>query len=176
VPPRKPSPVGALLSIREARAHAVLNDEREVCRALETASQRLGSSRPENSPSWVAWVNDAVLDGNAGRAWFELKRWRRAENRLARALSHPEDLLPRNRLLHSISLALTRLELRDVDGAAAAADDALQVDSHLASERVRTRLIVARKAFAAADSAVARDTTAKIQSVLGNRHPVPAVL
>jgi hypothetical protein len=107
-----------------------------------------------------------VLAADAGRAWLELGRPDRAESNLLRGLELFGDAQPRNRLLHTMSLAEARLSSGELDGAAEAAGSALDLSNYLDSGRARRRLSNLRGGFSQRESVVARAVCDRIDSVL----------
>ncbi|MDF3290508.1 hypothetical protein [Streptomyces silvisoli] len=170
-------PIGiahALLATRQALAHATIGDE-EGCRlALDEARELAGSVQPGHNPSWTYWVNSAVLTADAGRAWLELGRYEQAEHCLEYGLELFDEAQPRTRVLHYISLAEARLALRDVDGAALAANAAVDLAGPITSMRVRQRLTELSGRFGDIDGAAARRIVRRTERVLGAAVPAPA--
>ncbi len=107
---------------------------------------------------------DMVAD--AGRAWLELGRPRRAEWHLAHGIDLLRGSQPRNLLLHSASLAEARLAHREVDGAAEAAADALTLAESVTSQRAHSRLMALRGRFGRYDTPVAREIVQRADDLL----------
>lgn len=158
--------VHALLATRQARAHAQLGQLDDCARALDEAAALVEFAADSGTPSWAYWVTPAVLAADAGRAWLELGRPEVAERHLLRGLQLFGDEQPRNRLLHTLSLAEARLRQRDLDGAAEATRRALDLRSYLDSGRARQRMAGLRDEFEHSDSPLARDVTDEIGAVL----------
>ncbi|MFE9422248.1 hypothetical protein ACFYNO_04695 [Kitasatospora sp. NPDC006697] len=118
------------------------------------------------SPAWAYWVTPAVLAADAGRAWLELGRPGLAERHLLRGLFLFGEEQPRNRLLHTLSLAEARLRQRDLDSAAEATRQALDLRSYLDSGRAKQRMTSLRDEFERSDSPLARDVVAQINATL----------
>ncbi|WP_326616807.1 hypothetical protein OG863_05765 [Streptomyces decoyicus] len=156
----------ALLATREARAHASLGDEAGCQRALEEAAELSRSGRPSADPPWAYWLTPAVMVADAGRAWLELGRPRRAEWHLAHGIDLLRGSQPRNLLLHSASLAEARLAHREVDGAAEAAADALTLAESVTSQRAHSRLMALRGRFGRYDTPVAREIVQRADALL----------
>ncbi|WP_327223445.1 hypothetical protein [Streptomyces platensis] len=156
----------ALLATREARAHASLGDEAACQRTLDDAAELSRAGRPSTEPLWAYWLTPAVMVADAGRAWLELGRPERAEPYLTRGIDMLQGSQPRNLLLHSASLAEARLARCELDGAAAAATDALALAEHVSSQRARARLMALRRRFVRYDSAVARDIVQRADALL----------
>jgi hypothetical protein len=108
-----------------------------------------------------------VLVGDAGRARLEVGRPGQAALDLARGLELFDDSQPRNRLLHQTSLAEARLSLGEIDGAASAAEAALDLAGQSASARGRARLTGLRRQLQRHDAADARRVVQRTDDVLG---------
>ncbi|MGW7573821.1 hypothetical protein [Streptomyces sp. NPDC054765] len=156
----------ALLATREARAHAALGDEAGCQRALDEAADLSRAGRPSSDPPWAYWLTPAVMVADAGRAWLELGRPRRAEWHLAHGIDLLRGSQPRNLLLHSTSLAEARLAHREVDGAAEAAAEALALAESVTSQRAHARLRALRRRFGRYDSPVAREIVQRAGDLL----------
>lgn len=157
----------ALLATREARAHAGLGDEAACQRALDDAAELSRAGRPSAAEQpWAYWLTPAVMVADAGRAWLELGCPERAESYLTRGIDLLQGSQPRNLLLHSASLAEARLARCELDGAAAAATDALALAEHISSQRAHARLMALRRRFVRYDSAVARDIVQRADDLL----------
>ncbi|NUT36208.1 MAG: helix-turn-helix transcriptional regulator [Hamadaea sp.] len=110
--------------IRQATAYAYAGDPNESHRAMAQARIRFDSA-PEDGEDWCAFVSPAELDGIEGTAAIKLRESRRAETLLLRAIAAHDDGFARNRALYRVRLAQARLDLGDADGAALAANEAL---------------------------------------------------
>ncbi len=161
--------VQALLATRQARAHALLGDRQATERALNAASEHMSATNPQEEPTWIYWVTSAVLAGDAGRAWLDLHETSRAEDRLLQGLDLFGTTQPRNRMLHSGSLAEARLRQSDVYGAAEAAHAALDLTPTMNSGRAAERLQALEAGFAEHTSVVAREITDRIRTLTS--HP-----
>ncbi|WP_043264393.1 hypothetical protein [Streptomyces sp. CT34] len=169
-----PSPGQALLASRQARAHASLGDLAGCERALEeTATIReaigctQGTAEFRGQEPWAYWVTPAVLVGDAGRARLEIGRPGQAALDLARGLELFDDSQPRNRLLHQTSLAEAQLSLGEFDGAAQAAEAALDLAVQVPSARGQARLTDLRRRFQRHNAADARRIVELTDDVLG---------
>ncbi|MEU2790173.1 hypothetical protein [Streptomyces sp. NPDC007100] len=159
--------VEALLATRQARAYACLRDETACHRALDEAAD-LSESAPSSLDSpWAYWLTPAVMVADAGRAWLELGRPKRAERELARGIDLLGTSQPRNTLLHLTSLAEARLKLRELDGATAAATHALSLAEEVTSLRAQVRLSTLRRLFSRYDSAEIRQVVQRADDLLG---------
>lgn len=163
------SPVtAALLASREARAHAASGSAVECARALDDAAALLSAqdAAAVRPPSWAYWVTEAVLVADAGRSWLEAGLPERAIPLLQGGLVLFGDSQPRNRLLHSVSLAQAMLLTRQVDGAVHATGQALALTAAHGSGRVRTRLAGLRASLAASKERQAIEAADKITDLI----------
>ena len=160
--------VHALLATRQARAHAQLRDDAGCAKALDEAASAYAQDGETPDPSWAYWINDAVLAGDAGRAWLELERPDRAEPNLVRGLQLFGDAQPRNRMLHHASLAEACLALGNLEGAADAAHGALNLGEQLMSSRAHARLRTLASGFARIDSPLARGVVDRAKGALAS--------
>ncbi|NBM14459.1 hypothetical protein [Streptomyces sp. GC420] len=158
--------VRALLATRQARAHAQLGQHDQCEQVLDEAAGLGEAITTDSEPPWAYWVTPAVLAADAGRAWLELGQAERAEEDLLRGLRLFGAAQPRNRLLHNTSLAEARLARRDVDGAAEATHDALDLTASFGSARARSRLRDLRAKFTPIAAAAAREICDRIETVL----------
>ncbi|MFD7620905.1 hypothetical protein [Streptomyces sp. NPDC059802] len=158
----------ALLATREARARAGLGDEVGCIRSLNEAADLSQDSDPAADAPWISWVTIPVMVADAGRAWFELGHFRRAEQCLVRGIELFGESQPRNRMLHWASLAEARLGRQEVDGAAEAAEQALSLAEVMVSRRARVRLSDLRSKIKRFDSSVARQVVGRVDAFLDN--------
>ncbi|MFI9203898.1 hypothetical protein [Streptomyces sp. NPDC053048] len=170
----EPGITQALLATRQARAHAGLGDEVGCLRALEEAAELSAAGGPPADAPWAYWLSPAVMVADAGRAWLEIGRPRQAEWHLQHGIELLGDSQPRNRLLHSASLAEARLARGEVDGAAEAAADALDLTDTVTSLRATARLAELRRRFLRFDSATARRIVQRTDDLLTADRPPAA--
>lgn len=131
----------ALLATRQARAHAGVGNAGRCERALAQAGEWIAQAgQGDDDPDWVYWVTPAVLAADAGRAWLELGRARRAADGLAEGLRLFGEAQPRNRALHLTSLATAYLHDHQPQEAIEAVDAAIDLMPVSDSRRVRQRL------------------------------------
>jgi tetratricopeptide (TPR) repeat protein len=135
-----PSAVRALLFSRLARAHAVLGDVRGTTNAITSSTRAWEDHSHLSTPPWGYWITPATLLGDAGRAWLDLGRHHHAEANLRRALHLLGDSHPRNRSLYLTSLAEIHIWAGDLDGAAEAVREAIQLVNQINSTRTRCQL------------------------------------
>ncbi|MET4927276.1 XRE family transcriptional regulator [Streptomyces sp. PSRA5] len=75
----------SLLSLRKARAHAMLGEARDCYRELAQA-ERLLHSTTEEAPGWCAWMSPADLAVDTGRCLIDLGRPRRAHEQITQGV------------------------------------------------------------------------------------------
>lgn len=159
--------VVALLASREGRALAQCG-ELDTCARILDEAHRAYAARTERSdpaPAWAYWISEAVITADAGRAWLEAGQPQAAEPLLDRGLSMLGNEQPRNRLLHGISLAQSRLDMDDVDGAVEATGSALDLARTVDSARVRQRLAQLRTELNDANSTSTRQLVARLDEL-----------
>jgi tetratricopeptide (TPR) repeat protein len=139
--------VRALLFARMARAYALLGNARECASALAVSEQAWENRDCLPAPSWGYWVTSATLVGDAGRAWLDLGRHDKAEAELVRSLHLLGDGQPRDRSLHLTSLAETRINGGNIEGAADATREAIRLAGQTDSARTQSRLRKLELAF-----------------------------
>ncbi|MFE0043478.1 hypothetical protein [Streptomyces albireticuli] len=164
----------ALLATRQARAHASLGEVKDCEKTLVEAAE-LTVAAPPADAAWAYWLSPAVMVADAGRAWLEIGQPKRAEWHLARGIELLGDGQPRNRLLHWTSLSEARLARLEVDGAAEAAAEALNLAERVTSLRANLRLAALRRQFRQYDTAVARQIVQRSEELLGRGGPLRAV-
>lgn len=125
----------SLLDLRRARALAVLGDGRATGRALVSAEKALDRAQPGTAPSWVAWMSQADLTADAGRAWLDLGDPDRADLSLDEGLGLVDPTRRRTRSVILAYRAETALARHDIPAAAAAARTAL--DTALGTQAAR---------------------------------------
>lgn len=159
----------ALLASREARAHAACGNTGACAQAIDQAASlyQNQAGSPVPAPPWTYWISEAVLVGDAGRAWLEAGFPAQAEPLLTAGLALFAGTQPRNRLLHGISLAQCRLSAGELDGAVSAADSALELIAGPGdSARARSRLTELRAGLAAAGSVQATRAASRITDLI----------
>lgn len=140
--------MGVVPMIRQATAHAYAGDAGESNLAMAAARRRFDKD-PEGADDWCAFVSPAELDGIEGTAALKLGDSHRAEAILLRAIDAHSDGFARNRALYRVRLAAARLDLEEPDGAAHAANDALDdLSGEVASFVVSTELATVAKRLA----------------------------
>lgn len=107
------------------------------CSAREEVDEQ---RKDETAPDWAAWVDDTELDIMAGRCWTELRRPLRAVPVLTTALARYDDLHARDEALYLSWLADALLMAGEVEEAARATGDALDLAVGVASVRPGKRL------------------------------------
>jgi hypothetical protein len=132
-----------MLAAYEARAHAAAGEANACERALSRADHFLDAGPVEADPSWVYWVDEAVLATGAGQCFAQLGRLGQAERHLDRGISLYGPSCPRDRAVYLPTLADVRLRQRDLDAACATGREGL----HLAVELNTARATGALRGF-----------------------------
>ncbi|MFC7244281.1 helix-turn-helix domain-containing protein [Catellatospora aurea] len=126
--------------IRQATAHAIAGNEVESGKAAADARRHLDKAHEEGD-DWCTFVSSAELDGIEATVAMKLGQAARAETLLQRAVAAHGVGFARNRALYRVRLASTRLDLRDVVGAAVSANEAMDdLSGEVASWVINTEL------------------------------------
>lgn len=134
--------------IRQTTAYAFAGDPAESQGAMARARHRFDKTKDEGE-DWYTFVSPAELDGIEGTAAVALGEPRRAESLLLRAIAAHGDGFARNRALYRVRLARARLDLGEPDGAAHAANEALDdLSGSVASYVVSSELATVAKRLA----------------------------
>lgn len=113
--------------IRQAVASSLMADVREADHAITEARRALDRDYDGPVEQWCAFLNSMELDGIEGACAHETSRPTRAAVLPERAIAGygNSDQYTRNRALYRVRLAHARVDMRAVDGAAEAANSAL---------------------------------------------------
>jgi transcriptional regulator with XRE-family HTH domain len=131
----------AMPHMRRAIALALSAEPRASDKALTRARTVLDRDVDKPIEEWCAFLSRAELDGVEATCAIELGRPERAEALLQRAIVGHTDQYARNRALYRVRLARARLDRKAVDGAAEAANAALDdLGGELASWCVSSEL------------------------------------
>jgi hypothetical protein len=142
----------AMLNGVRARAYAARGDQRETDRFVGLAEDDFSRSQPGADPSWIAWFDEAELNGETGHAYFALAvdQGNRADEAAGRLTSAAEQHGPdqaRSKALALTKLSKVRMVQRDPGAAedgAAIAMRSLDLYDRLQSPRVRDDLVSLR--------------------------------
>jgi transcriptional regulator with XRE-family HTH domain len=131
----------AIPQLRRAIASALSSDHTSQDKAITAARKVIDHEGDKPAEEWCAFLGPAELDGVEGTCLIELGKPRRAESLLQRAITGYADHYARNRALYRVRLARARLDMRTADGAAEAANEALdELTSQVSSWRLRSEL------------------------------------
>ncbi|MEV0441044.1 hypothetical protein AB0I84_12710 [Streptomyces spectabilis] len=131
----------AMLSMREAFAHATLGNRDSTHRAIGDAHRHFEQIRAgDPDPSWVAYFDEPKLIVDTGIAHGRLGEAAMAEPLIADALRREDRTNHRGRAFHSFWLARTQLDQGKLDQACQTATQALEPASAVSSERVSGHL------------------------------------
>jgi tetratricopeptide (TPR) repeat protein len=132
--------LASLLAVREARAWAKLREglyaEQSMAKARRSFDQR--DTETEENPVWIAFFDEAELDGNEGVCQLDLGKPSRATDLLQGACDGQRDSFVRNRSLYTVRLALSYLARKDITTACQLAQNALAL---VANEVTSTRTL-----------------------------------
>jgi transcriptional regulator with XRE-family HTH domain len=131
----------AIPQLRNAMASALSSDPTSQDKAMTAARKVIDDDVDKPVEEWCAFLGPAELDGVEGTCLVELGKPRHAEKLFQRAIAGYTDRYARNRALYRVRLARARLDMRTPDGAAEAANAALdELAGQVASWRVRSEL------------------------------------
>ncbi|MFF7928780.1 hypothetical protein ACFZDP_48390 [Streptomyces mirabilis] len=138
--------VMAMLSMREAFAHATLGDRMSTHTAIGDAHRQFARiSGDEGDPSWVTYFDETKLTVDTGIAHGQLGEASAAEPLIVQALSRESGSNQRGRAFHLFWLATTQLRHGDLDRACSTAAEAVALASSVDSQRVAGHLREFRK-------------------------------
>ena len=124
--------------IREATAYALEGNRSASAKAITAARTKLDAAKGDDEDSWVNFVSPGELNNIEAATKMRLGDNRQAEALWVRAIGQHSTGYLRNRAISWIRLGVTRLDLNEVEGAALAADEALndlsgEVESYVAT-------------------------------------------
>lgn len=147
----------SLIAVREARALALLHDDKGAGRRMADAMRFIDhTSRGRPSPTWAAFHGHAELDYAQGTLYTELGHHNAAAQFLRAALTHQDRTYGRNRALYRITLADSLLDVGEVDEAASHAVESLEHLDEVESGRVTRKLVQVSGRLRSSDAASAR--------------------
>ena len=133
--------VMAMLSMREAFAHATLTHHRETHAAISESHRYYERITPDDpEPEWVTYFDEPKLMVDTGIAHARLGEADIAEPLIAEALNREDRANQRGRAFHSFWLARTQLQRGKLNEACHTAMSALTQASAVTSERVMGHL------------------------------------
>lgn len=132
---RAPS-LEAMLLTRQARGHAKLGEQKAALRALGQAAELCARGRSENDPSWLYWINEGEIHGQAGSCHLDLGNPQGAIDSLIRARDalNPSDL--RTRALILSRAATAQIRGGDAEAGCATGHEAMDLAERLQSARL----------------------------------------
>ncbi len=129
--------VAAMLAMREAFAHAALDDRPGCYAALARSQKSFERTRPgDPDPDWVAYFDETKLIADTGIARSRLGDHRDAEPLIQAALEREEPTSLRMRAFHSYWLAVARLRQGRLEHACETARGFLSLAALVESERI----------------------------------------
>jgi len=136
--------------LRKAIASSLVADVSGTNKAVACARRTLEYQANVSPEAWGAFLTPAEMDGVEATCAMNLGQSNRATHLLEGAVAGHADRYARNRALYQVRLAHARLDMNNVDGAAEAANAALDdLTDNVTSWRVSTELHVVAKALAA---------------------------
>ncbi|MFI5496705.1 helix-turn-helix domain-containing protein [Actinoplanes sp. NPDC051859] len=133
--------LGTIPQLRRAMTSALNKDRSSYERAIKEARTILDRDHDRPTKEWYAFLSPAELDGVEATCLIELNAPKRAERLLVQAIDSHGGRYARNLALYRVRLARARLDLKEPDGAARAASDALSdLTGKVASWRVSCEL------------------------------------
>ncbi|WP_331771219.1 hypothetical protein OG948_47235 (plasmid) [Embleya sp. NBC_00888] len=129
--------VMAMLSMREAFAHAALKDEASCRRTIDDAQRHLEEADDvPGDPPWVSYFTELKLKIDTGIALSKLGDVKTATPILAQAVAEAESTNARNLAFHSYWLAATLVASGEIDQAGVTATETLEIAENVESRRV----------------------------------------
>jgi tetratricopeptide (TPR) repeat protein len=140
--------LAAMPHLRRAVAYATSADPRAASAAISQARQVIDRDADKATVEWCSFLTPVEMDGVEGTCALALGRPEQAETLLTRAIAGHTDQFARNRALYRVRLARARLDRRTVEGAAEAANAALDdLSGEVASWVVSTELATIAERF-----------------------------
>lgn len=141
----------AMMTVREARANAVMGAASECEALLVRADQAMCASDDQSDPDWAGYFDHAEYSAQVAACYMLLKRYRLADQWLGRSLA----LQPIERAVDLSTYLIWRaeavLELGEVDQACALVGEAVPLIASSRSTRNRRRLAGIRSKLAVHD-------------------------
>jgi tetratricopeptide (TPR) repeat protein len=140
--------LAAMPHLRRAVAYATTADTRGASAAIAQARKVIDRDGDKPVVDWCSFLTPVEMDGVEATCALELGRPQQAEALLVSAIAGHTDQFARNRALYRVRLARARLDRRSVEGAAEAANAALDdLYGALASWVVTTELATIAERF-----------------------------
>lgn len=131
--------LAVLPRFRRAIARSLMGDTASTDAEISAARRLVDDAQEAPMAEWYAFVHQAEMDAIEATCAMELGRSRRADDLLTGAIGSYGDRFARNRALLRVRLARTRLDGRQVEGAAEAASAAMDdLSGEIASWRINT--------------------------------------
>ncbi|MFL6074427.1 MAG: hypothetical protein ACJ73S_13620 [Mycobacteriales bacterium] len=135
-----PARVVAMLTVREARMHAVRGEAAECERLLMAAERSMGKADEEPTPSWAAYFDQADYCAQVAASYLLLRRHHATDQWLAQSLALQPDERSRDRATYLMWRAEAALNLGEVEQACTLVGQALPDIAGTRSTRNRQRL------------------------------------
>lgn len=136
-PPR----IIAMMTVREARAHAVLGEAVECERLLVKAEAAMSRADDFESPGWTSYFDQAEYCAQVAACYLLLRRHQATDHWLSQSLDLQPAERPVDRATYLMWRAETVLKLGDVDHACTLVGEAVPSIAAARSARNRRRLV-----------------------------------
>jgi tetratricopeptide (TPR) repeat protein len=135
-----PSRVVAMLTVRQARTHAVRNEAIDCERLLVEAERAMGRADDQAAPAWASYFDQAEYCAQVAACYLLLRRHQATDQWLMQSLELQPDERSRDRATYLIWRADTVLSLGDVEHACALVGQAVPDIASARSVRNQRRL------------------------------------
>ncbi|WP_345434028.1 hypothetical protein [Actinoallomurus vinaceus] len=136
--------VRSMLALREARAHAALDDAVTCERLIARADTEIGRGSRDDDPPWVAYFDEAEFHAQAGICYLDLGDHRTADRHFTRALDQLAPSKVRDRATYLIKRSEAQAGLGAVDHAKELLTTAIPLIQQAPSQRNADRVFAAR--------------------------------
>jgi tetratricopeptide (TPR) repeat protein len=108
----------AMLTLREARAHAALGDAAACQRLLSMADTQLGQGPNPDDPPWIAYFDESEFHAQAASCYLDLGHPKRADEYLDKAFKQFPSAKVRDQATYLTQRVRAQIALRDHEQAA----------------------------------------------------------
>nr|WP_225311835.1 hypothetical protein [Microbispora cellulosiformans] len=136
-----PARVVAMLTIRQARAHASRGEANECEKLLVAAEEAMSRADDEPAPSWAAYFDEAEYCAQVAACYLLMRRYKATDRWLGQTLALQPDERSRDRATYFIWRADSVLNLGEVEHACALLGEAIPDIASARSARNRKRLL-----------------------------------
>ncbi|WP_182907576.1 transcriptional regulator [Microbispora sp. H13382] len=136
-----PARVVAMLTIRQARAHASRGEANECEKLLVAAEEAMSRADDEPAPSWAAYFDEAEYCAQVAACYLLMRRYKATDRWLGQTLALQPDERSRDRATYFIWRADSVLNLGEVEHACTLLGEAIPDIASARSARNRKRLL-----------------------------------